>query len=157
MSTSRTRRLDVAGLVIALILFGFAGLIWWETTTVQFAAAYGPGPTAMLQVVAVGMLLIAIGNAVMAFRGDFPERESLDWRPIFLILGGMVALIALIRFGGGLIPAVAILFATVSAAFGRRAFFTDLAIGFVLGLLIYVLFAKMLALSLPTGPIENLI
>jgi putative tricarboxylic transport membrane protein len=157
MNTSPHRRLDVAGLVIALILLGFAGLIWWDTTALQLASVYGPGPKAMLYIVSAGMVVIAIGNAVMAFRGEFPERDSLDWKPIFLILGGMAVLIALIRYGGGLIPAVSVLFATVSAAFGRRAFVTDLVIGFVIGLLIFVLFSKLLALSLPMGPIENLI
>ena len=48
-------------------------------------------------------------------------------KPILLILGGLAALIALIGLGGGFIPATAILFATTSAAFGRRAFLTDLA------------------------------
>ena len=50
-----------------------------------------------------------------------------------LILGGLAALIALIGFGGGFIPATTILFAATAAAFGRRAILTDLAIGFVLG------------------------
>jgi putative tricarboxylic transport membrane protein len=33
----------------------------------------------------------------------------------------------------------------------------DLLIGFVLGVGIYLLFAKLLALSLPMGPLERLI
>ncbi|MCB5176213.1 MULTISPECIES: tripartite tricarboxylate transporter TctB family protein [Microvirga] len=152
-----SHRPDVPGLVISLILFAFAGLIWWDTTNVQIASAYGPGPTAMPYIVGAGMLLIAVGNLVLALRGDFPARDSLDWKPILLILGGMAVLIALISYGGGLIPATGILFAAVSAAFGRRAFVTDLIIGLVLGLLIYVLFSKLLALSLPMGPIERLI
>ena len=44
-----------------------------------------------------------------------------------------------------------------AAAFGRRAFVTDLAIGGAAGLLIYLLFAKLLSLTLPTGPLERLI
>jgi putative tricarboxylic transport membrane protein len=43
-----------------------------------------------------------------------------------------------------------------AAAFGRRAFFIDLAIGFVLGLAVYLVFTKLLALSLPAGPLERL-
>jgi putative tricarboxylic transport membrane protein len=44
-----------------------------------------------------------------------------------------------------------------AAAFGRRAFLTDLAIGFGLGLVVYLLFVKLLTLSLPVGPIERLL
>ena len=51
----------------------------------------------------------------------------------------------------------AILFATTSAAFGRKAFLIDLLIGAVLAVIIYLLFAKLLTLSLPAGPIEHLL
>ena len=52
---------------------------------------------------------------------------------MLLILGGLAALIAIIGLGGGFILATAMLFATTSPAFGRRALLADLAIGFVLG------------------------
>jgi putative tricarboxylic transport membrane protein len=151
------RRPDVAGLVIAAALLGIAGVIWWDMTALQLSSVYGPGPKAMLIVVATGLVLLAIGNAISAWRGDFPERERADFRAILLILGGFAVLIAMIRFGAGFIPATAVLFATTSAAFGRRAFLVDLAIGFATGLIAYLLFSKLLALSLPMGPIENLI
>ena len=64
--------------------------------------------------------------------------------------------IQIIRFGG-FIAATAVLFATTSAAFGRRAFLTDLAIGIALGVAIFLMFDKLLTLSLPTGPIERLL
>jgi putative tricarboxylic transport membrane protein len=151
------RRPDMAGLAIAAALLGIAGLVWWDMTSLQLSSVYGPGPKAMLIVVALGLVLLAIGNAVAAWRGEFPERERSDFRAIFLILGGFAILIALIRFGGGFIPATAVLFATTARAFGRRAFLVDFAIGFATGLIAYVLFAKLLALTLPVGPIENLI
>ncbi len=108
-------------------------------------------------VVACGLLILSIANLVMALRGDLPPRESADPKAILLILGGLAALIALIGFGGGFIPATAILFAATSAAFGRRAFITDLLIGFGLGLVIFLIFDKLLTLSLPSGPLERLL
>jgi putative tricarboxylic transport membrane protein len=94
---------------------------------------------------------------MIAVRGQLPPRESADPKAILLILGGLAALIALIGLGGGFIPATAILFATTSAAFGRRAFLTDLAIGAVLGVVVFLLFDKLLTLSLPAGPLERLL
>jgi putative tricarboxylic transport membrane protein len=152
-----TKRIDFAGLVIALFLLALAGLIWWDTTTLQLSAVYGVGPKAMPGVIAAGLALLAIANAVLAFKGDLPPRETIDPLAILLILAGLAALIALIAFGGGFIPATAVLFATTAAGFGRRAFMTDLAIGFVLGVAVYLLFAKLLALSLPMGPLERLL
>jgi putative tricarboxylic transport membrane protein len=157
MNTSPRRRLDMAGLVIAIILFALAGLIWWDMSTLGISSVYGPGPKAMPIIVAGGVVLMAIGNLVMAITGSFPARESLDWRPIFLILGSLIILILLVRFGGGFILGSALLFAATAAAFGRRAFLMDLLIGLVIGVFVHILFSKLLTLSLPTGPLERLL
>ena len=154
---SQERRVDPAGIVVAVLLAVLAGVIVWDMTTLQITQTYGVGPKAMPIVVAVGLALLAIGNLVMAFRGEFPEREQAAHLPIVLILGGLAAVIVLIGIGGGFIPAMTILFAATAAAFGRRAILVDLAIGFVLGTAAYLMFAKLLSLSLPMGPLERLL
>jgi putative tricarboxylic transport membrane protein len=156
MAPSPQRRIDVAGLVIALLLLALAGLVWWDMTKLQILSPYDLGPKVMPIVVSIGLTLLAIGNAVGALRGDLPARDSLDWKPIALILGGLACLIILIAIGGGFMIGTALLFATTSAAFGRRAFLMDLLIGAVIAVFIYVLFAKLLTLSLPAGPLERL-
>jgi putative tricarboxylic transport membrane protein len=147
---------DVAGIVIAASLLALAAVILWDTAGLQISAVYGVGPKAMPYVVASGVVLLAVGNFIMAWRGEMPARDSIDPKPIVLILGGQAALIALIGFGGGFIPATALLFAATSAAFGRRAFFADLAIGVALAVAIFLVFDKLLTLSLPAGPVERL-
>jgi putative tricarboxylic transport membrane protein len=151
------RRPDKAGLAIAIGLLALAGVIWWDLSSLSLTATYGIGPAAMPVVIASGLVLLAIGNFITAWRGELPERESMDPRAILLILGGMVALIALIALGGGFIPATAVLFAATSAAFGRKAVLTDLLIGAVLAVVIFLVFDKVLTLSLPAGPIERLL
>jgi putative tricarboxylic transport membrane protein len=150
-------RIDIAGLAIALILLALAGLVWWDMTKLQLLSPYDVGPKAMPVIVSAGLALLAVGNGISAFRGDLPPRDSLDWNPIVLILGGLACLITLIAFGGGFMIGTAILFATTSAAFGRRAFLIDLLIGAVLAVFIYLLFAKLLTLSHPAGPLERLL
>jgi putative tricarboxylic transport membrane protein len=149
--------IDVAGLVIALLLLVLAGLVWWDMNKLQILSPYDLGPKVMPIVVSVGLTLLAIGNAIGALRGDLPARDSLDWKPIILILGGLACLIILIAIGAGFMIGTALLFATTSAAFGRRAFLTDLLIGAVIAVFVYVLFAKLLTLSLPAGPLERLL
>jgi putative tricarboxylic transport membrane protein len=151
------RRPDIAGLVIALVLIALAATVFWDMNRLELGAVYGIGPKAMPIVVATGLALLGIGNGIMAFRGGLPERESVDPTAIGLILAGLAAMIALISFGGGFILATAALFAAVSRAFGRRALLVDLLIGLALGVFAYVLFAKLLALTLPVGPLERLI
>jgi putative tricarboxylic transport membrane protein len=150
-------RPDVAGMAIAGVLLALAAVILWDTASLQLATTYGIGPKAMPYVVAGGLALLSAGNLLMAFRGGFPPREEVDRRAVALILGGLAALIAIIGLGGGFIAAATILFATTSAAFGRRAIHIDLAIGFVLALAVYLTFDKLLTLSLPAGPLERLL
>ena len=155
---SRERRVDPAGIIVAALLTALAGVIIYDMTTLQITQTYGIGPKAMPIVVAAGLMLLAVGNLVLALRGgDFPEREPPAQLPILLILGGLITTIVLIGVGGGFIPAVTVLFAATATAFGRRAIWVDLAIGFALGLAAYLMFAKLLSLSLPMGPLERLL
>lgn len=157
MSATPTRQVDPAGIVVAVLLALFAATVFYDTTTLRLAATYGVGPKAMPLVVASGLVLLAIGNLVLALREPPVQRETVDAKAIVLILGGLAVLIACIGLGIGFIPAVAVLFAATASAFGRRAFFADLSIGFGLGVLIYIVFDKLLTLSLPAGPLERLI
>jgi putative tricarboxylic transport membrane protein len=157
MTPSPQRRVDVAGLVIALILLILAGVVWWDMSKLQILSPYDLGPKVMPVIVSGCLALLAIGNGIGAFQGNLPARDSLDWKPIALILGGLASLIVLIGLGLGFMIGTALLFAATSTAFGRRAFVTDLVIGAVLAVLIYLLFAKLLTLSLPAGPLERLL
>ena len=76
---------------------------------------------------------------------------------MWLILGGLALLIAIIGLGGGFILATSALFVTTSAAFGRRAILADLAIGLVLTTADLSRLRRLLTLSLPAGPLERLL
>jgi putative tricarboxylic transport membrane protein len=152
-----TGTVDRAAIAVAVLLLALAGVIFWDMSRLEISSTYGLGPKAMPIVVATGLVLLAVGHLVLAWTAGIPEREAPDPKPILLILGGLAALIALIGLGGGFIPATAILFATTAAAFGRRAFHIDLIIGLVLGTVAYLLFDKLLTLTLPAGPLERLL
>ena len=144
-----SRRLDSAGLVIALALAALAALLVWDPRKLQSSTMYGMGPEVMPVVIAIGLGLLAIGN--------LPPRESADPRAVLLILAGLALLIAIIGLGGGFILATSALFVTTSAAFGRRAILADAAIAIVMTTLIYLAFDRLLTLSLPAGPLERLL
>src|SRR5215212_10124672 len=97
------RRVDTAGLVIALLLLALSATVFWDMNRLELSAVYGIGPKAMPIVVGTGLALLGIGNGVLAFRGDLPARESADPAAIGLILAGLAALIVLIAVGGGFI------------------------------------------------------
>jgi putative tricarboxylic transport membrane protein len=157
MQAPAARRVDRAGLMIGAALLLVAGLIVYDASRLQITSTYGLGPCAVPTVVAGGLALLAIGNVVSAFTGGLPPRDEADPFAIWLILAGLAAMIAITGVGGGFILAMAVLFATTATAMGRRKPAADLAIGLALGLLVYLMFAKLLSLSLPAGPLESLI
>lgn len=150
-------RPHVPALIVAAALFIAAITIVLDAMRIEITSNYGVGPTAVPYVIAGGLAILGVAHVVMAWRGTWPEPEPSDLAPIVIILGGLAALIALIGLGGGFIPATAILFAATATAFGRRAILTDLAIGLVLAIVVFLIFDKLLTLSLPYGPIERLL
>jgi putative tricarboxylic transport membrane protein len=152
-----SRRIDRAGLVIALALAALAAVLVWDASRLQSNTIYGMGPQAMPIVIAIGLGILAIGNLIDALRGNLPPRESADPRAVLLILAGLALLIAIIGLGGGFILATTALFVTTSAAFGRRALLADFAIALVMTTVIYLAFDRLLTLSLPAGPLERLL
>lgn len=157
MTEHPSGKADRSGAAIAVGVLALAAVIFWDQAGLQLTSVYGLGPKAMPIVVAGGLAVLGIANLVAAMRGDLPARETIDGKAILLILGGLAALIALIGLGGGFIIAAAVLFAATSAAFGRRALIRDFVIGLVIGAVVYLLFDKLLTLSLPAGPLERLL
>ena len=76
-------------------------------------------------------------------------REPRSASRSLLILGGLAALIAIIGLGGGFIPAIAILFAATAAASGGARSSSTSLIGSSSAPIVYLLFSKLLTLSLP--------
>ncbi|NEU94498.1 tripartite tricarboxylate transporter TctB family protein [Bradyrhizobium uaiense] len=151
------RGVDRAGVVIAAALAVLAAVLVWEASQLPSTTMYGMGPEAMPIVIAIGLVILAVGNLIDALRGNLPPRESMDPKPVWLIIAGLALLIGIIGLGGGFILATSALFVTTSAAFGRRAVLADTVIALLITTLIYLAFDKLLTLSLPAGPLERLL
>ena len=155
--TSGDRHPDVAGFVIAAGLLALALLIAWDAGNLGAASTYSPvGPSAAAYAVAAGLAVLGLATAFAAWRDDLPERDAYDLAAVLLILGGVAGLAASIYFGGGFILGTTVLFVATSRALGHQRIFLDLAIGLALSFAVYVLFSKLLSLSLPQGPLERL-
>lgn len=151
------RGIDRAGIVIALALTALAVVLVVDALRIQANVVYGLGPQAMPIIVAIGLVVLAVGNFINALSGGDAAPEDMDFRPVLLILAGLAMMIAIIGVGGGFVPAMTVLFAATSTAFGRRAIVADLVIGAVIALVIYLAFSKLLTLGLPEGPLERLL
>jgi putative tricarboxylic transport membrane protein len=152
-----SRRPDGAAFVIALVLAAIAAVIIWQTSLMRVPPIQAKvGPTVFPYVIAIGLIVLSIGTAFSAFRGSFPAREKINYRPVLWVVGGLLAQMLLIGWAGFSIGS-AVLFAFVAKGFGRGPLWMTLPIGFVLAFVIWFIFSRGLQLSLPAGPLERLI
>jgi len=152
-----SRRPDGAALVIAAALAVIAVVIFWQTRAMPATAMQSQvGPTTMPYVVAAGLFLLAVGTAVSAFRHGLPEREADRVGPMLWIIGGLVLQMLLLKTAGFAI-ATGLLFAFSARGFGRGPLWFTIPLGIVIAFAIYLVFAGLLNLSLPAGPIERLV
>ena len=155
-STTETRRPDGAALVIALVLAGLAALIFWDVDRLGDVVGYSPvGPATVPQWIAFGLVGLAVWTAIAAFRRDFPEREHQEIAPVAWIIGGLAGQMLLLPTLGFSI-ATGVLFAATARAFGKRKLWISLPIGIAICLAVWLIFALLLQLSLPAGPLERL-
>ena len=155
-STTETRRPDGAALVIALVLAALAALIFWDVDRLGDVVGYSPvGPATVPQWIAFGLVGLAVWTAVAAFRRDFPEREHQEIAPVAWIIGGLAGQMLLLPTLGFSI-ATGVLFAATARAFGKRQLWFSLPIGIAISLAVWLVFALLLQLSLPAGPLERL-
>lgn len=157
MPFSARRAADRRALVMGVALLLLAVTVLLDARAQTLSATYGMGPAAMPYAIAALLTALGAGHVVAAFRDGLPVPEEADWAAIGWITLGLAALLLCIGLGAGFILATTLLFAFTARAFGRRALLADAGIGFALGVAIYLLFAKVLTLSLPTGPLERLL
>ena len=155
-SSHEKRRPDRAALVIAPVLFLLAGIIWWDAGRLAEMSNYSRiGPATVPHVVSIGLALLSIWTAFEAWRGDFPEREPIEVKPVICIVAGLAAQMLLLKAAGFSI-ATGLLFALTAFGFGRRKLWISLPIGIGLSFVVYIIFGRFLQLSLPAGPLEHL-
>lgn len=151
------RRPDRAALLIALFLAVLAAIVLWDAFRLGNVAGYARiGPSTFPKVIGAGLALLAVWTAAEAWRGDFPEREAQQLPPMLWIVGGLAAQMLLLNTVGFSI-ATGFLFGATAKAFGRGPLWFTIPLGFVISFVIWVIFARVLQLSLPAGPIERLV
>lgn len=151
------RRPDWAALAIAGFLLGVAAVVYWDMGRLPPPGRYDPlGPTGFPYLVAGGLVILAIGTAYNAVRGNFPVREQHDLLPVLIVVGGVLAQIGLLRIAGFTI-ATGILFAATAFAFRERRLYLSVPFGLILAGVVWFVFARLLQLTLPEGPPERFV
>jgi putative tricarboxylic transport membrane protein len=151
------RRPDRAALAIAVGLAVLGAVVLWDAINLPAAGgAYARvGPKTFPIVIGIGLLGLAIWTAFAAVRREFPEREEQHFPPMLWIVAGLAAQLLLLKVAGFSI-ATGLLFAATAKAFGKGPLWMTIPIGVALSFGVWIVFARLLQLSLPAGPLENL-
>jgi len=149
------RRPDWAALCVAAGLAAIAALIAWDTSRLGAAGAYARiGPQTVPFAIAFCLAVLSAWTVFEALRGDFPEREKQEFAPVLWIVGGLIAQMVLLKVAGFSI-ATGVLFAMTARGFGRINLAIALPVGVVLAAMVWLIFAKLLQLSLPAAALEG--
>ena len=150
------RRPDWAALAISVFLVVVAAVIFWDSARLASVTGYSPvGPATVPYAIAFCLIGLASWTAVEAWRNDFPARDKQEMGPVFWVIAGLAAQMLLLNVAGFSI-ATGLLFAFTARAFGKRKLWFSIPIGIVFSFVIWVIFAQLLQLSLPAGPLERL-
>jgi putative tricarboxylic transport membrane protein len=151
------RRPDRAALAIAAILLVLAAIVAWDAAHIGGAAQYARiGPQTIPYAIAIGLAGLGLWTIVEALRGEFPEREPQEARPVLWIVGGLLVQLLLVRFVGFSI-ATGLMFGLVARGFGERRLWLSIPAGIVFAAIVWLAFARGLALTLPSGPLEHVL
>ncbi|MCA2227316.1 tripartite tricarboxylate transporter TctB family protein [Nonomuraea aurantiaca] len=145
-----TRLVSAGFLAVALVVLAQAFMI------PDGGGYQAVGPRAFPLLVGIGMGVVAVIGVVQAFREPATregEDEGVHWRPVLLLIGAL-ALYAVLLAPVGYWQATTLFFVAVARVLGSRKPVRDLVVGLLLALATYLLFDRVLGITLPPGLIR---
>lgn len=146
---------DVAiGASIALL----AIVLGYQTALIPSSSYAKVGPAVFPWAATAMLALLGAALAVQGLLGGWPheqEQGNFDWPSLAWLLLGLFLNVALIE-NLGFIIASTLLFACTARAFGSRKPLRDASIGFVIALVSYIGFDRVLGYQIGSGLIERL-
>jgi putative tricarboxylic transport membrane protein len=145
-------------LVVGAAVMGLGVFFLLGTQMIEGEAAQpGVGPRAFPTVIGAALVVLGALFAVAVRRGlPFAAASGPAARGVLLwiiagIVGGILAIEPL-----GFPAAAAWLFVMGARGFGSRRWAHNVVIGVIIGLVVYLVFARALGVSLPGGPLDTL-
>jgi putative tricarboxylic transport membrane protein len=155
-----TRNVELVAVALCVIALG-VGVVYMSTQIAVPPTYAKVGPTVFPYT--VGAALVCLGAFLFrdAFVGNWScevndqEAEKPDLAPMMWVIAGLAINLVLIAYAGFILASTA-MFVLVAKAFGSKRLWLAAIVGFVLALLAYFGFARVLDLRMGSGLIEDL-
>ncbi len=148
---------------IAIGVIALGAFMMVQTMQINVSANYARvGPRVFPWIVSSVLVLLGLGLMRDVLTGRWIQEEmdeplpALDRTALFWLVIGLALYLITIKFAGFPI-ATGLLFAFAARAFNSRSILLDLAIGLVLGIIVYIGFHHGLGLTLPAGILEAIL
>jgi putative tricarboxylic transport membrane protein len=146
--------------LLGVIIVGFAAIVAWQTSVIPLNAIYAKVGPNVIPWLLSGMLgVLGLVLTVIGLRGGWQHEDApgeLDLPAIAWLGGGLALNVGLIELIGFILSST-LLFVFTARAFKSTSPLRDTAIGFVLALVSYVGFDRLLGYKIGSGLIERLI
>lgn len=151
-----------APLAVGVGLLALAALTMFDAFRVASGVGPGVGPSAAMQLIAGLLGILGVSHLIQAARLGkrtllVESGEKVNFRSLAWVLGGLLLQIVALSLGAGFIVSSAILFTAVACGFGRPLVSRGPLYGLILSTAVYLFFTKALSLTLPMGPLEQLL
>lgn len=141
-----------AGVWAAAIILFFSGAIFYQSMKLDFEGPLGFGPgffpfwlSIFLFVLSVTYLLSALKHSIR-ISDIFPKQQALG--EFLAIIGSMVLFVLIVEFTGFMIAGTLALILLLYRSF---KWYYSLSLSFIITLVIFLIFAKALAIPLPVN------
>lgn len=157
---TRARSFELQAVALCVLTLGIG--VVYMTTQISVPPTYAKvGPTIFPY--AVGVALICLGGFLLrdasferwSCEANDPETPRPDLAPMGWVIAGLTVNLGLISYAGFILASTA-MFVFVAKAFGSRRLWLTAIVGFLLALLAYFGFARILDLRMGSGLIEDL-
>jgi putative tricarboxylic transport membrane protein len=146
------------GIAFGIVLLGL--IASWQTTLIPQSAYAAVGPRAFAWGTSVMLVIMGLLLTRDALKGGWSYETDdygmVDWKGGLWLVAGLAINVALIEYLGFILTST-MLFICTAKAFGSTALTRDAIIGFLLALVSYVGFDRVLGYKIGTGLIERLL
>jgi putative tricarboxylic transport membrane protein len=141
-----SRRIVAVGFLVA------AAVVLVSAWTIPEGGGYqAVGPRAFPLLVGAGLSVVAVIGVVQAFStAPAEDSDPIQWRPVLILLAALAGYAALL-VPAGYWQSTTVFFVVCARVLGSRRLLRDAVIALVLALATYLLFDRVLGITLPPG------